>query len=664
MSADGEVVAEIEVEEIEEIEVEVDGEAQETQGDNAQSDKPKRERKQIERLEDLVEVQKPDEYKYRTEKEEAQGKLDVVLGKMATLTAQIDKLSDQRKIAVDARRAVQDKQAELKSQRSEAYEKSVGAQEQLEQIEKQRAEKRRALEQHKAGLKFTKIEDLDTAVKKIETKLLGGGVSADVSAKLRKDLTTLKSQRPRVLAYAAMRQLAEAEKVDTDGINKQIEKEANMTRDIRDQERQLQKDFTENRKIENHARKEIEGLIKERKALGKEKYEFGNIVYNLDRDYNRKERAYTRYIETLKYLKRKKAREERAARDAEWKEARDAEDPEEIVKKIPYAKELQLCDDLIRYCNSLLGIKTDAKETEVTAGGVKANVVDIAASRNNAFKGKSVVTSASKEDTEADEWVAAAREIAAPKKKRNRAKKEKQIINHIPDIFAQFKAIKLEPPLLKSSVEATKEALQQRKEYYESAPPPEVKKAKEPAKAEAETEAPEVVEAENKERVRNRRQSVQLMDAEQLRRVSEMAESENAAATEATKERRASVQMATDAVEEERKRRIEAEQANTEVEVEERKKNQRRASLMLDEEQQRRIAEYEEKVAKEKTQKNAAKTNSNEDSLTSQLQAAEKSRTGGSKGGKKDKKEGKKPQELDALSALLQAAEKSRTSKK
>lgn len=270
-----------------EIDIEVDVEVA---VEEATEDRPKRERKQIDRIEDLKEVEQPDEWTYNSEKTAAQASLNEVLTNMAALTHQIDTLSAARKKALDGRRAVQDKQAELKGQRSTASETSGVAQEQLLAIEKQRTEKRRALEQHKAGLKFTKVEDLDNAVQKIQLKLTTGNLPREVQQKLLADLNGLKSQRQKVLAYAAMRQLAEAEKVDTGGINKQLEKDAGLNRDIREQERKLQKDYADNLKIEKSTRKEIDGLIKQRKVLAKEKYDHTNTVTNLERDYSRKER--------------------------------------------------------------------------------------------------------------------------------------------------------------------------------------------------------------------------------------------------------------------------------------------------------------------------------------------------------------------------------------
>lgn len=413
MSAEGEIEieADVEIEIEEEVEVEIEVDAEDAPTGTEKRKRP--ERKQVERLEDLKAVERPCEYTYLEAKTEAQDKLDIVLAKMAELTAQIDKLSLQHKSAGDARRGIQDKQAVLKSQRSEAYEKSNGAQEKLEEIEKQRAETRRTLEQHKVGLKFTKVEDLDNAVQKIQLKLTTAQLDRDVQQKLLGDLNSLKSQRQKVLAYVAMRQLATVDKVDTGGINKQIEKEADMTRGIREQERKLTKDFAEHRKVEQMARKQIDSLIKERKTHGKEKYEHTNAITNLERNYTRKERAYHRYTETVKFLKRKQAREERAARDKEWEEG--TPDAEEEIQKAPYAKELQICDDLARYLTRLVGLKGVKPVADVDDRG---DVVDIAASRNANFKGKQV-TSRPEEKNLEDEWVSAARETFGGGKKKN-----------------------------------------------------------------------------------------------------------------------------------------------------------------------------------------------------------------------------------------------------
>lgn len=655
MSAE-EVEIEVEVEpEIEvELEIEVDAEEDTTEKKPAKKEQPR------ERLEDLKPVDAPNQAEYEQNKAAAQAKLDEVLALMAGLTQKIDVLVKERTSAGDTRRSIQDKQAELKSQRTEAFDKSDKAQEQLEQIEKERAEKRAALAQHRQGLKFTKVEDLDNAVNKIQLKLTTAGLPREVQQKLLADLNSLKSQRQKVVTYSAMLKLVSAEKQDTTPITKQLDQDSRTTRDIRQLERKLQQEFTECRKKENQVRKEIDVLIKERKSLGKNKYTYNNEVYKIERDYQNKLYNYTRYVEKVKYLKRVKAREERAARDAAWKEENAT--PEEVMEKIPYAAELQTCDDLTRYLAALLPRSASAAKEAPTEEDSK--VVEIAASRNAGFKGKKSNAVLAKEDKIGEEWVSAAREAFGQKKRRVRKKKDKAIINHIPDIFSKFKKIGVEPPLLRSNIEATLESLAEKKNYYETAPPPEKKEKKAAAKPAVKPTEEEDVAAENKTRSRNRRASIQAQDTEQARRVSEAAEASNAAATEAAAERRASIQMASAAVEEEQARRVAEEQGHQQAEKAERKENQRRASLMLDEEQQRRIAEYEEKKAAEKAQpKKKAAAGSGGDALTDMLAAAEKARTGkgGASEGKSKKSGNKEPQSSgDALTDMLQAAEKAR----
>lgn len=636
-----------------EIEIDVEDVAVEEETVAASEEaKPKRqERKRAERLEDLVEVPKPDEAEYNAERHEAQTKLDEVLGQMNTITVQIDTLSAKRKTAVDSRRAIQDKQAELKSQKAEAYEKGAEAEKKLEEIEKIRTSKRQALDQHKAGLKFTNVEALDGAVQKIQLKLTTGNLPRDVQQKLLSDLNSLKSQRTKVLAYAAMRQLAEVETVDTEGINKQLEIESKITKTIAETNRALYKELQEHRKTENVANKEISELIKERKTLGKSKYELTQTLSNLDYHFTRKSRNYERYIESVKYFKRQQQRKERAARDAEYAE-QNAE-PEEKIAKIPYGKELQICDDLARYCRSLLGNKAGSPTAEAAAAE-ESKAVDIN-QRNAAFKGKAGNALAQEKD-EREEWVAAARETFGQKKKRVRTKKQNNIINHIPDIFFQFKVVDIEPPLLKTAVEATLAAILKKTEYYKTAPPPADKK-----KASADAVADKKAEqTENKERTRNRRKSVQMADDEQERRVTEAAVQEE----EASAERRSSIQNAMSAADAEKERRIKEEQAHADEEAAERKTRVRRASLMADEEQARRVAEYEAKKASGDLPKLPAAASGD---LTSQLQAAETARTGkgGAPAGKAKKAPvEKKDQNVDQLTSQLQAAEKARTSKK
>lgn len=166
---------------------------------------------------------------------------------------------------------------------------------------------------------------------------------------------------------------------------------------------------------------------------------------------------------------------------------------------------------------------------------------------------------------------------AIKSKKRKGKKKRKQklaAMKHIPDIFTQFSKLGLKPPLDRDSVGTSLQALADKKKYYETAPPPAKKKKKEAAPAAAAKsgaadkrasnaaageEGEEIDEArleqlkkerqeaeaeEIKMRNQNRRASLALLQAEQKRRIDELAVWQAASEAETAQARREAIAKA------------------------------------------------------------------------------------------------------------------------
>mmetsp|Transcript_15856 Transcript_15856/g.31051 ORF Transcript_15856/g.31051 Transcript_15856/m.31051 type:complete len:655 (+) Transcript_15856:34-1998(+) len=640
-----------------EVEVEVEVEAEATVEEGETADKPKKKRDETPlKLEDIKVVAQPNEAEYISAKREAQNNLDLVLNKIADVAAKIEVATKKRQACMDKKKAIQDGQADLKAKREAASSVAEGAQEQIEAIEKSRAERRRALDVHKKGLKFTKVEDLDLAVQKIQLKLTTAGLPRELQQKLLTDLNTLKSQRQKVLTYTALRQLAEAEKVDIATPMAALENEKKVNADNAKKQQKYSEEYNKAREEEKVIRKEVDALFNEKRALGKDKYKFANVVNDIERGYQRKLREYTRYVEQVKYVKRVAARAARAARQKEWEEnnADHNEKMEQAEAKEPYFKELQICSDLITYLSAFLPKSSTPRADDVPEQ--EQTHQKVAQDRNSAFKGK-VAKSKEQEKDEAEEWAQAARDTFGQKKKRVRAKKVKvSLINHIPDVFPKFKTIGIQAPNTTAQVEERLEAVRQKLEYFKTAPPP-PKKGKQ---SDAAAEDPEEI----KERAANQSKSLEAQDDEQQRRVAE-AEQAN---VEQSKQRRKSVTMASNLADAEQQRRIAEAEAEVQRDAEERKENVRRASLMADEEQARRIREDQGKGPSPLQKAVGGKGGATSGDLNSQLQAAEFSRTG--KGGQsqgKAKGEGKAKggkgaqSSGDVLTDQLQAAEKARS---
>ena len=60
--------------------------------------------------------------------------------------------------------------------------------------------------------------------------------------------------------------------------------------------------------------------------------------------------------------------------------------------------------------------------------------------------------------------------VTQPKEKKVKPKKQQRVLTHVPDVFALFKVVGVEPPLLSTDVDGVLDKLKERQEFYESAP--------------------------------------------------------------------------------------------------------------------------------------------------------------------------------------------------
>lgn len=416
----------------------------------------------------------PDEAEYLRKKGELDEKINELQSKIDNISHNIDNSQNTRAGFRTQRKNALDQLATLKETRIAANEEINKIAAQFEEIEKKRTQQRQFLRVQKDGLKFLNVVELDNAITKIEYKLSTSTLPPHSSSKLMADIRMLKAQRLSVMRYAEQRQLIEMTKDDTISLRNVRDENAKKARACRERESKLIKDLNEYRKNERTSNTQIEEGIKERKTLSSEKYKLQYARDGITRKYNNQLRNYTRWVEFQKYLKRKEAREKRKAEYEARKAAENGEvvedegdETDEKVVVHPYAKELAIISDLERYLrfhNPNAGKKSTSSTEEDVAP--KVDVAD----RNSAFKGKGVVVASKKENIN-DEFA----EVLGTKKKasKNKTKKVKDTsLNHIPDVFAQFKVIGVTIPLVTSAIDEALTALAEKKQYYETAPPP------------------------------------------------------------------------------------------------------------------------------------------------------------------------------------------------
>lgn len=557
------------------------------------------------------EVPAPDTQAFEEKKQELDDSIAEIQTKINAISSNIDVKSAERKSYRDGKKATLDKLLERKALRSTLIEDLNKIRAQFDEILIKREGQRAFLQQQKNGLKFTKLADLDAAVATIELALNTGTAPRS----LHDDLRLLKSQRMSVIRYSEQLAMVKASKEDTVAMRKEREEKSKTLRGMKDVDAKASKELNELRRKERVSNSEIEDFIKERKTHSNQKYKIQKTRDTILYKYNAQEREYSRWVEFCKYQARQKRREEnkarRAAEQEEYEKAESGEvEVDPAVERHVYEKELLVIAELVRYCNYYAPKK--AKNNQAEEAKENKTVAD----RNAAFGGKGVAAFVKKGadvDAEFAEVIGTGKKV---KKEKTRKVKDSKI-NHIPDVFSKFKSIGVETPLLASQIATALTALDERKSYYETAPPPEKKgkkekkaAAKKEEAAPAAAESPEVLAEEKETRSRNRRKSVSLATAEQLRRVAEQAnvdkEFEQVEATERSQNRRKSLSLMT-AEQQERIAEAAAQALQSEKEAKQEKAaNIAMAVALAEGERQRRISATAEDVVEVRQMRRAS----------------------------------------------------------
>lgn len=191
----------------------------------------------------------------------------------------------------------------------------------------------------------------------------------------------------------------------------------------------------------NEYKDRIDKIIKEKRAIEKTHY-----------DTLRKYRDQQSDINHIKWMMREKGRLERA----EERRKRLEEEKEDEGEIVHYLDEIELCQHLMDYCNSLKprgSAQEEAKKEKTTDSALEAQ-----------FKGMEL---SKKED---EEWVVNPKKGKGKKgKKQNKQQEQKpaqNALNHGLEVLKYFAEIGLDTPNTTEQLDTTIKALEEKLDYY------------------------------------------------------------------------------------------------------------------------------------------------------------------------------------------------------
>jgi len=508
----------------------------------------------------LEKVAAPDRAEHDAKIKELEAAIKAVQIKINTCMKTLNEKKEARQTFRDRRKEVLGKLRGISSERSRLVEERKALNSSLEKIEEERKKRQEAFLNLDKNLRYQSAEEIDRAIAAIEYRLATSTLSLKIEKDLIKEIQELRASK------GTVKEFEEAKNARSDPGLKQNALELKKKRDdktkeiqtVRATEGPLQTSLNDLKVRENEANEAIKALIQERRDAQGDLSKLNEELQTQHREYVKKERAFQRYQDQQRYLRSQQARKDREQRAIERAAQLEAE-KEELPERHPYENEIYICEELVRYLKRIAPKEDDEEEFKEEASTTE---------RNSDFKGKEAVPLQSRKKE--DQFFLS--EVAAPKKQpKKKARGRKNVkLTHIPDVFTQFSTIGLSAPLEVSEIATALKALQEKLEYYQTAPPPLSEKEK----------------TEQKRKVEKEKQQKQAKDAKK----SGDKEPSDADPAEA-EERQRSRDLATSLEDDEQRRRVAEDTAAREEEVKERQRRRSVAAELEDAEQARRIAE-------------------------------------------------------------------------
>ena len=427
----------------------------------------------------------PDEEAWTGAKQKHAAVLADLNKQIESYTVKVDSSNKQRKVIREHIKQLTTQLTALTSSKTALFDRYNKMTQHIDSIETTAREQRKALDQLKRDIApFTSLLDIDTTIKAEEKKLNTRQLALAEERTVVDEVRRLRALRPKVAEYDKKSRDVTG---DASGGKSDVEAHVSDREEVRRQAYEKKEDEEKERvKVDDEQKKEkkltaeIDELIAKRRDLINRRQQEEREWAVKEDEYAKNRSAYEAYAkekewrdneesrraqEKAEYEERQRRRErrdtERQQREEEdrlWREEREREEAE----RDPYEKEKYTVVELIKYVEKLSTKDRDDDE-EPTVDEKQQQLLN---ERITAFGGKQAkpMEPKKKKDSLYESLV------TQPKEKKTKPKKTNRVLTHVPDVFALFKVVGVEPPLLASEVDGVLDKLREREAYYESAP--------------------------------------------------------------------------------------------------------------------------------------------------------------------------------------------------
>ena len=434
----------------------------------------------------LREVPAPDEEAWTAAKQKHASVIADINKQIDSYTTKIDTSNKQRKAHRDQLKQLTTHLAATTTAKAALFEQYNKMTQHIDSIEHTAREHKKAVEQLKRDITpYTSLLDIDTAIKGEEKKLNAGGRALGLAEErsVVDEVRRLRGLRPKVVEYEKKGREVGAGpgKGDVEAHVSDREEVRRQAYEKKEEEEKERQKVEEEQKKEKKLTSEIDDWIAQRRELINKRQQEDREWAVREDEYAKNRSAYDSYAkekewrdneesrraqEKAEYEERQRRRErrdaERAQReedDKQWREEREREESE----RDPYEKEKYTVVELIKYVEKL-SVKDKDDDEEPTVDEKQQQLLNERISAFGGKQAKPIVPAKKKKDSLYESLV------TQPKEKKVKPKKQTRVLTHVPDVFALFKVVGVEPPLLSSDVDGALEKLREREQFYENAP--------------------------------------------------------------------------------------------------------------------------------------------------------------------------------------------------
>jgi uncharacterized coiled-coil DUF342 family protein len=293
---------------------------------------------------------------------------------------------------------------------------------------------------------------LEEQIKKLEGTLSAQSVSLAEEKKLVSQIDQLQQAKKYYKEYKNMRSLIKQDDIVINELKASLEKVKVEFESLKANKDELKEKLNQiNTKITN-SKADIPTVANNRE-------QFRIQLKQLQDDLNQERNALQEYRNKRNEEKRERIRQEREkerqrrTEQAEKRKEKEAERQKKELLQVPYQDEMDLCDKLISYLESLLPKKQDA-----AASSVHSPNSSVPSSLPNAPEGYAL------KKEEDDRFTSKSKK---QNKKTKSVVKSSQDLKHVVDVFLEFETLSLAPPSKASDVEASIILVRAKKEHYQ-----------------------------------------------------------------------------------------------------------------------------------------------------------------------------------------------------